>query len=75
MAFEFKNRWHIIPSAWLAISVALAFSAGYLCCVRTLWWIVFAIGSIICVMLMIMSVLRLNKRLRYLVEATLTGDF
>ncbi len=75
MAFEFKNRWHIIPSAWLAISVALAFSAGYLCCARTLWWIVFAIGSIICGMLMIMSVLRLNKRLRYVVEATLNGDF
>ncbi len=75
MAFEFRKRWHIIPSAWLAASVILAFGAGYMYGADMKWWILPAIFSVICGVFIVRSIFRLNRRMRYVMEATMNGDF
>lgn len=75
MAFDLRNRWHIIPSVWLTLAVLFAFFAGYCYGADIHWWPVPAISSIFCGILIIRSILRLNRKMRYVMEATLNGDF
>lgn len=75
MAFDLTNRWHFIPSVWMVLAIILSFCAG--CCyfANIQWWIIPALFSIFCGVFIIRSILRMNKRMRYVMEATLNGDF
>ncbi|MDE5882871.1 MAG: HAMP domain-containing histidine kinase [Muribaculaceae bacterium] len=75
MGFDVKAGWHLIPSMWLLGAVLMAFCAGYCYYAGILWWIVFIICSICCGILMLRSILKLVKSIRYIMDATLNGDF
>ena len=75
MAFEFRNRWHTASLVWLTATILLAFIAGTCCAMRSPWWVFFSISALISARMMICNVSLLRKRMRYVMEATLSGDF
>ncbi len=76
MESERKGRgWHIVPSIWLALALIFAFSAGACFAMGSLWWIVAAVLCVSYGFLSIRSVIRLQKNMRFLMEATLSEDF
>lgn len=76
MGFE---RWRIssqfIPAAWLIAAFVAAFCAG--CCFArgSLWWLLFLLLLIYAVAMMIRGIVAVEKRIKYIVEATLNDDF
>lgn len=75
MASENRVDWLRRTAAWLAAAVVSGFFAGYCFGTNSLWWILSSICSVICTIAMIRSVRSIQKRLRYMVDATLSGDF
>lgn len=75
MAFEFRNKWQIASFGWLTATILLAFMAGTCFALRSPWWVFFSISALICAQAIIRNVSRLRKRMRYVMEATLSGDF
>lgn len=75
MASEILKRWNITPTVWLIGAIILAFGAGIFIAAGSPWWIFPAISSILSAQQMMQRVMRINKRMRYLMEATLSGDF
>ncbi|MDE6511754.1 MAG: PAS domain-containing protein, partial [Muribaculaceae bacterium] len=75
MASEFRNNWQMASIGWLAATILLAFIAGTCCAMRTAWWILFAIASVISAIAMMSNVSRIWEKVRYVMEATLSGDF
>lgn len=70
-----KSGLRVIPFTWLVLALIMAFGAGYCYVISRVWWILFALCSGGCGVMMIKSLRRLNKSLRYLIDATLNGDF
>lgn len=75
MASDKSNRWHIVPLGWIIGVFILAFCAGIVCAFRSQWWIFLAICAIYCGILTLRGIDRINARMRYIVDATLSGDF
>lgn len=75
MAFDIRKRSRIIPSAWIVSSVLLALSAGYCIAMRNLLWLPFLICSGVCAFMITRNLNRIIRQMRYIIEATLDGDF
>ncbi|MDE6553647.1 MAG: HAMP domain-containing histidine kinase [Muribaculaceae bacterium] len=75
MASKGKSKWHMVPMAWLIGAIFTSFGAGICFAYRNPWWIFLSICSITCTIAMIRRVAQVQKRLRYVMEATLSGDF
>lgn len=75
MAFENRNGWHRVAAVWLVAAVITAFGAGYFCSMGLPWWVLFSLCSIGCGVLTIKGVKRVGKQIRYVIEATMSGDF
>lgn len=69
------RRWHIVPSIWLALALIFAFCSGVCYAMGSLWWILVAMLSISYGFLSVRNVMRLQKNMRFLMEATLSEDF
>ena len=65
----------MVPMAWLIGAIFTSFGAGICFAYRNPWWIFLSICSINCTIAMIRRVAQVQKRLRYVMEATLSGDF
>ena len=70
-----ESRRNLLPTAWLAGTACLSGMAGFCLAGDNLWWIFFAICALFCATALIRNTSRINKRMRYVVEATLSGDF
>lgn len=75
MASDRLFRMRMVPIAWLIGVILMSFGAGICVALRNPWWIFFAICAINFAMALIREVGRLGKRMRYVIEATLSGDF
>ena len=75
MASDIRKRWHMIPSAWIVSSVLLALAAGYCIALRSLLWLPFLICSGVCAFMIMRNLNRIIRQMRYIIEATLDGDF
>lgn len=75
MASDREKKWHMIPSAWIVSSVILAVAAGYCCALRSLWWLPLLICSGGSAYMVKRNINRVVRRIRYVIEATLDGDF
>lgn len=75
MASDIRKRWHMIPSAWIVSSVLLALAAGYCIALRSLLWLPFLICSGVCAFMITRNLNRIIRQMRYIIEATLDGDF
>ena len=75
MASEFLKKWHITPQMWLIAAILSAFGTGITVAIKSPWWIFLAVCTILCSHQMLQRVMSINKRMRYLIEATLSGDF
>ena len=75
MASDNRQRWHIVPLAWIIAAMTLALCAGICIKSQSPWWTVWLIGSAICVILTMRGMERINKRMRFVIDATLSGDF
>ena len=75
MASDKRNSWQIVPLGWIITSLFLAFCSGLLCAMRSPWWIFFAICCIICGIQTFKGFERTNKRMRFIMDATVSGDF
>lgn len=75
MASDFAKKWHVVPVMWIIGTVIMAFGGGYCLYIQTLLWIPLIICSIACAFMLMRNINRSNKRMRYLMEATLNGDF
>lgn len=76
MASDGKRTWKHIPTAWLFGAIIISFIAGF-CCANhnNPLCIVFALGAIICSIISIHYSSRIVKKMRYVMEATISGDF
>lgn len=75
MGSDIWKRWHMIPAAWIVSSVLLALSAGYCIALRNLLWLPLLICSGACAFMMTRNINRIIRQMRYIIEATLAGDF
>lgn len=75
MAYDFKSKWHMAPWAWMILTVLLAFSAGYFFGASQNWWLLLIIGSLGCGYMIFSNITRIRKRMRYVMQATLSNDF
>lgn len=75
MASEFRNHRQMASIGWLTATILLAFIAGMCFAVRSAWWIFIAISAIISAFVMMRNVSRIWKKVRYVMEATLSRDF
>lgn len=65
----------MVPIAWLIGTIFMSFGAGICLADRSFWWIIFAICAVCCAVALIRDGARVNKRMRYVMDATLSGDF
>lgn len=75
MASDNRIRWHIVPLGWILSALILAFSAGFFCVSGSPLWIFSVVGSAICVAMTMRGITLVNKRLRFIMDATISGDF
>lgn len=55
--------------------MTMAFCSGFCVKSQSPWWTVWITGSAICVILTMRGMERINKRMRFVIDATLSGDF
>lgn len=65
----------MVPIAWLIGAISMSFGAGICLANHSLWWIVFAVCAVYCSVALIRDGARVNRRMRYVMDATLSGDF
>lgn len=75
MASESKRYWNIPPAMWIVFSLLMAFSAGYAFAASQNLWILLIIGSLGCGYMIFSNISRVRKRMRYVMQATLSKDF
>lgn len=75
MAFDRVKIWRNIPVWWLIGAMLTAYGAGYCYALNISWWILLAICSIACGLMMTKDLMRLNSKMRYVVDATINSDF
>lgn len=75
MASERKRETRMVPTVWLIGTIAMSFGAGISVAHHTFWWIIFAICAIGCAIALTRLEARVNKRMRFVIDATLSGDF
>lgn len=75
MEFEKFKIWRMIPLWWLIGALFTAFGAGCCYALDISWWIMLAICSIVCGSIMVKESVRINRRMKFIVDATINGDF
>lgn len=75
MVSESNRKWHIVPLAWIFMAVVMAFGCGYCFAIGSKLWILLTICAILCGNMVFKNIRRIRKRMRYVMEATLSGDF
>lgn len=75
MAYKGSHRRILVPIAWLIGAISMSFGAGICLANHSLWWIIFAASSVYCAIALIRDGARVNRRMRYVMDATLSGDF
>ncbi len=73
MAFE--RRGNFIVWALSVAAMVLSFCAGWLYGKPGAWWIVPVVCSLLIIVLIIRKINRVGARLRFVIDATLNGDF
>ncbi len=75
MASESRKIWHGAPIIWIALALILAFAAGICFASSQNWWLLLIICSIACGYMIFNNLTQLRKRMRYVMQATLSKDF
>ena len=75
MASKSGKLWHMIPIGWIISGLILAFCSGMCFTLSSYWWILLAICSINCGILAMRGIERIKKRMRFVMDATVSGDF
>ncbi len=75
MASESRKIWHGAPIIWIALALILAFAAGICFASSQNWWLLLIICSIGCGYMIFKNLTQLRKRMRYVMQATLSKDF
>ncbi len=75
MASDSKRKWQISPVAWIIMALGMAFAAGYCFAYAKILWLLLTICSICCGYMIFSNITRIKKRMRYIMQATLSKDF
>lgn len=75
MAFEDGVRRMMVPIAWLFGAIATSGGAGFCIAYNSPLWIFLALCAIYCSYALLRDTARVNRRMRYVIDATLSGDF
>ncbi len=75
MASESRKIWHGAPFFWIALALLLAFAGGVCFASSINWWLLLIVCSIGCGVMIFNNLTRLRKRMRYMMQATLSKDF
>lgn len=75
MASESIKKWQVAPFAWTFATIVFACMAGYCFAHSSQLWGVLIICSVSSGLLISRSIMRISKRMNYVMEATLNGDF
>ncbi len=75
MASESRKRLHGAPIIWIALALISAFAAGICFAYSQNWWLLLIICSIGCGCMIFNNLTRIRKRMRYVMQATLSKDF
>lgn len=76
MASDRRMKSYLVPVAWLAGALLMAGAAGWCFAGGLQWWgIIATAAAIICGYMMTNGIVRLNRRVRYIIDATLSEDF
>lgn len=75
MASDSVKKWQVAPFVWTFATIAFACITGYCLAHGSQLWVVMIICSVSCGLMISRSLMRISKRIRYVMEATLNGDF
>ncbi|MDE7347800.1 MAG: PAS domain-containing sensor histidine kinase [Muribaculaceae bacterium] len=75
MASKSGKLWQMIPIGWITSGLVLAFFSGICLTLSSYLWILLAICSINCGILAMRGIERIKKRMRFVMDATVSGDF
>ena len=75
MAFDSIKNCHIATAAWIFIALLTAFGAGYCMATAQNWWILLIPASVCCGYMILSNTSRIGRRMRYVMQATLSKDF
>ena len=75
MESDNRSRRHVALSAWLTFTILFALGAGYCLASGNLWWILLVTCSVGCSAMLMKDIFRIGKRIRFVMDATLNGDF
>ncbi len=75
MVSECIRKRYIGPVAWIVMALLMAFGAGYCVAVSQNWWLPLIIGALCCGYMIQGNISRIAKRMRYVMQATLSNDF
>lgn len=75
MAYDGKRTRHLDPLVWIIAALATAFGAGYSYHANILICILLTICALSCAYMILSSISCIRKRMKYVMEATLSGDF
>ncbi|MDE6380136.1 MAG: PAS domain-containing sensor histidine kinase [Muribaculaceae bacterium] len=75
MASEKIKSLHVAPMVWIAMALLFAFGGGYSLAVAQNLWVILAVCSICCGYIMVINISKISKRMRYVMQASLSNDF
>lgn len=76
MASDSVFRRYLVPMEYLLGAMSMAWVGGLCYAAGKSWWCAAAlVSAVVCAFMVVKGLLRIDKRLRYVVDATLNGDF
>lgn len=75
MAYKNNWKWKFVPLVWLIFGILMALFCGYCFAKGNNLWILMIACTIFCSYMVFKNLERASKRMRYIMEATLNGDF
>lgn len=75
MAFKISRKWHVVPIIWLVLAILMALGSGYCFAKGLILWILLILLTIFFSCMVFKNIIQASKRIKYIIEATLSGDF
>ncbi len=75
MVSDLFKKWHVVPLIWSIAALIFAFLAGVCVNINNILCVMFSICSLGCGFIILRHIKSAGNRMRYLVDATLSGDF